>query len=503
MKQSIKSASIAASFAAVIVSTIDVDAGVDKEPSVSDTTKAGELSLTNADASASPEPPLSVPNPNGAMRSDADIDNSGAGGREAVDAGANAIDSTDAGRVWASCIEFVPDGAVRPKLTATFPARGFAGHALPLRVLIEHGLGETVFPSGFRVQSDSDAGRAIADAGFFWPDSNGGSPPHVNRRDEHDRAITEVEVNFLSLPSEPGRHELTLPPIPIAVSRASGEFLTLCTPPHAIIVDEPIVDAVDAMPVGNPPPRRQRETWVLARDLAYGALIGAAIVGAITAFAVWWRRRPKRPVLPPPPRPPWEVAMESLDQIRREHLVAQGKLAEHVDKVSDIVRVYLGSRFGFDGIESTTEEVLHALLRVPSSAVVYHKVGKLLQHSDLVKFARWMPSSEACEQVVVDAESIVRTTVPSAEQNSTQLRSDAPSLAPPVEEQGPTGGSVEKHRTTTESQHSSSTVVALESGLENALDVASSDSLSRVEPRSGPASETSGSESTVSREEQK
>ena len=344
---------------------------------------------------------------------------------------------SEAGDIWASCMEFVPEGATRPKLTNSFPARGLAGYALPLQIQIEHGLGEKALPNGFRIQSDSDAARALAEAGFILPDPDGGSGPSLTRREADGKAITEILINFVALPDSPGRHELTLPPIPIAISRASGELLTLCTTPHQVTVDEPIANETEPAPQKNPPPRPQRETWTLARDLTYGILVGGAIAAVLTWLVLMWLRRPKPPTPPPPPRPPWEVAFESLNVIRMDNLIAQGKRSEHMDRVSDVVRVYLGARFGFDGIESTTDEVLQALRRMTPPLPVYDEVRTLLQESDLVKFARWAPTDTDCEEVVVTAESIVRTTMPVIAKREPKVEPAGPDQPERPEQEGP------------------------------------------------------------------
>lgn len=320
--------------------------------------------------------------------------------------------AADAGRIWASCMEHVPEGAARPELENTFPDRGKAGYALALRVRVEHGLGETVLPNGFRIQRDSDAARAIASAGFELPVPDAGAGPSLKRQELPDKAVTEVVINFVALPEKPGRHTLTLPPIPIALSRASGELVTLCTTPHAIVIDEPIANETEPAPKDNPPPRPQREIWTLARDLTYGALLGIALAALVAWLVVLWRRRPKPPKPPPPPRPPWELALEALEDLRREDLVSQGRQAEHIDRVSDVVRLYLGRRFGFDGIESTTDEVLQVLRRMTPPLPVYDEVRQLLQDSDLVKFARWTPTDTDCRDVLTAAEHIVGATMP-------------------------------------------------------------------------------------------
>jgi len=357
----------------------------------------------------------------------------------AQDAGADASADakSEAGDIWASCMEFVPEGATRPKLTNSFPARGLAGYALPLQIQIEHGLGEKALPNGFRIQSDSDAARALAEAGFILPDPDGGAGPSLTRREADGKAITEILINFVALPDSPGRHELTLPPIPIAISRASGELLTLCTTPHQVTVDEPIANETEPAPQKNPPPRPQRETWTLARDLTYGILVGGAIAAVLTWLVLMWLRRPKPPTPPPPPRPPWEVAFESLNAIRMDNLIAQGKRSEHMDRVSDVVRVYLGARFGFDGIESTTDEVLQALRRMTPPLPVYDEVRTLLQESDLVKFARWAPTDTDCEEVVVTAESIVRTTMPVIAKREPKVEPAGPDQPERPEQEGP------------------------------------------------------------------
>jgi hypothetical protein len=306
----------------------------------------------------------------------------------------------------------VPEGAARPKLTETFPNKGLAGWALPLRVQLEHGLGETVLPNGFAIQRDSDAAKALKEAGFTLPTLDGGANPSLSREQAAQNATTTVLIPFVALPTKPGRHELELPPIPIAVSRASGEMLTLCTQPHRVTVDEPIANQAEPVPKDNPPPRPQREVWTLARDLTAGLLIGALAATLLALLIRWWRRRPKPPVPPPPPRPAWEVAFEELDAIRGARLVEAGQLAEHLDRVSDTVRRYLGGRYGFEGIESTTDEVLSSLRRLAPKLALFDDVRRMLQDCDLVKFARLAPTEADCLAALDQAERVVRETMP-------------------------------------------------------------------------------------------
>ena len=335
---------------------------------------------------------------------------------DAAPAAADAMSATraDGGaeKVWASCMENVPAGASRPTMEEAFPDRGYSGHALRLHVVLRHGKGETVLPNGFRVQHDSDAARALRVAGFAIPSPDGGSAPSIARRDDDQGAVTEVDIPFVALPPEAGRHHLTLPPVPLAVSRASGELITVCTQPHDVTIDDPIANEPDPAPKNNPDPRRQREQWTLARDLTYGALIGGAVAALLAWLVVRWLRRPRPAPPPPPPRPPWEVALEELRALRAALPVDAAQAADHVDHVSDAIRRYLGALYGFDGIESTTDEVLASLAMLQPPLPQFDGIRSMLVDCDLVKFARWIPTSSDCSRLLDEAERIVMETMP-------------------------------------------------------------------------------------------
>jgi hypothetical protein len=313
-----------------------------------------------------------------------------------------------------ACIEHIPEGKQRPAIKETFPERGRAGYAAVLSVEVPHGLGESVLPGGFRLQLDSPEGRAIHAAQFVIPAFDGPAAPHV-KRDESEGAVhTTVELPFVPLPKDPGPHTLTLPSVPIAIARQSGELITVCTASHSILIDDPTSNIANATPRPNPPPLRQLEVWTTAKNVALTALI-ALPLGALTAFLVgrWLRRaRPLPP--PPPPRPAWELALEALVRVRTQRLIEQGLTREVFDEVSLAVREYLGRRFGFDGLESTTRELLEHLARLGSTVPpreLIEDIELLLRRADLVKFANLTPEAAECELALERGERIVRGTM--------------------------------------------------------------------------------------------
>jgi hypothetical protein len=315
-------------------------------------------------------------------------------------------------RVSGTCVERIPEGKERPAIKETFPAKGLTGYALGLEVVVEHGKGETVLPNGFRVQLDSDAAKALKSAGFALPDPDGGAGPSIQQTPDGERIKSTVKISVVALPEKPGRSELTLPPLPIAISRASGEVLTLCTAPHEITVEDPISNTPDPAPHENPAPRPQRELWNTAKQVAIASLI-ALIVGALVAWLIGrWRRRPKAVPPPPPPRPPWDVALEELVDLKHAELVKSERFVEHFDRVSHIVRRYCGERYGFDGLESTTREMIGILRRVIPPIPVLEPIETFLREADLVKFAKLTPSAEECEHALASAEDIVKRSIP-------------------------------------------------------------------------------------------
>ncbi len=319
-------------------------------------------------------------------------------------------DATDEDTPPASCVERLPQGRERPRIEETFPTRGLAGHAAKLVVEVHHLPGE-------RVLEHTPPSLGAKAGGFVLPDPEGTAPPKLERVEGEDGegAVSTLTIPVVPLPPEAGRHTLTLPPLPITMARASGDVFVVCTEPHEILVEDPLANEPGAPPRPNPEPRRQREVWTRAQELTLMGLVTLA-VGALVAWLLvrFRRKRPQGPP-PPPPRPPWEVAHESLRDIAGRRLIEGGRLEEHFDQVSDTIRKYLGDRYGFDGLESTSHEAIRILESVRPVIPNLPEMQAFLRQADLVKFARRTPGASECADYLKQAESIVDRTVPPPE----------------------------------------------------------------------------------------
>lgn len=345
----------------------------------------------------------------------------------------------------ATCTEHVPSGKERPSVEEQFPERVESGHVATLTLKVTHGKGERVLDDSFEFQAGSDGAAALRRAGFEFPGKGSPASPTVVRTESASNVTTEVRLNVIALPSKSGRQTFTLPPLPIAVARPSGEIMTLCSEPHTVIVDDPTANVPNAMPKRHPGPERQRELWSVLRNLVYGAFIGLVLAALLGLLYRWYKRRPKDLPPPPPPRPAWEIALEELHDIRHAGLIRQGRLTAHLERVNHTLRAYLGRTYDFDGLESTTEEVLRALRKTNLPRELYVRTETMLHDSDLVKFAKIEPTEAQCHGALDEVEQLVKQTmhttpvVATADESSpptstaTVLRPSAPPSEPRAE----------------------------------------------------------------------
>lgn len=314
-----------------------------------------------------------------------------------------------------SCEVTYPAELEQPKLESFFPLKAAAGHRTDLTVKVEHFPGETVLPGGLTWNLDSAEYKSLTSAQFEVPHKSSAATPRVEvnaASNPTKKVTTTITIPLIPLPKEPGPKELTLPPLPIAIARASGQVGQLCTSPHVLSVEDPTANVPNAELRPDPESLAQREIWTRARDITTALLI-AVPLAILLAFLVR-RALPKlrKAPPPPPPVPPWRRAMEQLSQLESEKLLERGRAAEYIDRVSDTLREYLGGRYGFDGLESTTREVLRLMAERAPDFRFESEVRSILQRSDLAKFARRVPEDAECRDALNETRRIVERTTP-------------------------------------------------------------------------------------------
>ena len=126
---------------------------------------------------------------------------------------------------------------------------------------------------------------------------------------------------------------------------------------------------------------------------------------------LWWLKK-RHNQLQKEVLPPWVIARNNLEELRKTAIAGKQPLEWCVAKLSDVVREYLSIRFSWRVKQQTTEEFFASLKRKnsPLSAAQTFYLEEFMKQSDLVKFANIKPDKEAFTIAVDRAEELVEQT---------------------------------------------------------------------------------------------
>lgn len=91
-----------------------------------------------------------------------------------------------------------------------------------------------------------------------------------------------------------------------------------------------------------------------------------------------------------PEKLPHEQAVISLENIKSKKLAYSENLKLFYTELTDVLRLYISSRFGFNAMEMTSSEISEKLLEFVDKDNV-RNIDQFLALSDLVKFAKYKP----------------------------------------------------------------------------------------------------------------
>ena len=90
---------------------------------------------------------------------------------------------------------------------------------------------------------------------------------------------------------------------------------------------------------------------------------------------------------------------------------------QFVDRVSDVLREYLGARFASglllcDGLETTSNEMIQILREARVGTELLREIAEFLFRCDLVKFAKVVPDQKQVEAILAKAREVVQVSTP-------------------------------------------------------------------------------------------
>jgi hypothetical protein len=210
--------------------------------------------------------------------------------------------------------------------------------------------------------------------------------------------------------------EVTIPSQKLTVVDFEGRMATLKTEESHVVVKSLVANEPEpALKEDQGPGEKVLEKdylllWILA------VLIGVGLIVLLTLLGrwLWAKRRPKPEPPPPPPRPAEEIAYEKLEALRGSDLLAEGLVKEFHVRLSETIREYLGNRYRFDSLELSSEELISALRKISMSKAELDLVLDFLSETDLVKFAKVIPSLEESRGLLDQSFEFVKRTTPAA-----------------------------------------------------------------------------------------
>lgn len=117
--------------------------------------------------------------------------------------------------------------------------------------------------------------------------------------------------------------------------------------------------------------------------------------GLIFALIRWIRiKRGLKPKPGPPPRPPEEIIWDEINALEDSDLLENGEIKEFYSRLSTAIRAYLEDRAHIPALDRTTAELLREFKQRKLEPELLTLLKSFFEFGDLVKFAKFVPTSE-------------------------------------------------------------------------------------------------------------
>lgn len=143
-------------------------------------------------------------------------------------------------------------------------------------------------------------------------------------------------------------------------------------------------------------------------------LLGIILIGAVFAFVyIKWLRKGENPFQTKEQQlPPYEEAMQRLQQLKAQNLWQNGQEKQYYTILTDILREYIDRRFSINAVEMTTTQIIATLKENDETRAVNEQLKDILDIADFVKFANARPLADDNELALQRAIRFVEDTKP-------------------------------------------------------------------------------------------
>ncbi|MXY20721.1 MAG: hypothetical protein F4Y49_05230 [Dehalococcoidia bacterium] len=205
--------------------------------------------------------------------------------------------------------------------------------------------------------------------------------------------------------------DIPTPELSVAIRNPDGDIINRPVRPIEVSItplelgeDEELKD-IEPQAVLPVPPDPISFVQQRSRLIIFAGL--GALGLAMLALYLWQRRLSSDR---PDPSLPAEVALRELDRIASMPLESEPDFKERYTLVSDCLRNYLLSRYYVPAPELTTRQTLEELELSGRLDSAISSLEGILEESDLVKFARFIPNRDDAIRIIERSRDFVRTT---------------------------------------------------------------------------------------------
>ena len=199
-----------------------------------------------------------------------------------------------------------------------------------------------------------------------------------------------------------------LPLCSYAASNSNSAPLTLLKDPQQSSQTAPNQDInnqnKELRDIHGPVPIKEQPPYLLIAGVILLLLL-------LLALLYWFFKKRVKPA--PTPVSPWEKALLELADAKMMFSPERGLL--YMDRVSQILRCYIESRFAIQSTRQTTGEFLQGLTRAGDSSPLQTyktELKECLEQADMAKFAHHLPKLENLEQMEIAVTSFIKRTEP-------------------------------------------------------------------------------------------
>ncbi len=203
-----------------------------------------------------------------------------------------------------------------------------------------------------------------------------------------------------------------IPPFPVAFAESdtSRNYQIIQSEPIEILVKSVLTaednDIRDIKPPQEIPVNYRR--WILMG----GALLLLIAAVLLTYYLIRLRKKGISLFRRETIRPAHEIALEELEKIKAvwQERLSGGEHKWLFTRISEILRLYLENRFFIQALEETTSEIRISLRELDLQNDEREKVLTVLEFSDLVKFAKYIPEEGEVFTKIEETESFILQT---------------------------------------------------------------------------------------------